>query len=128
MQLQPPHGQGNSKRLLEGQVGVEVSHWRAPGGRGCDQSPRPLGPAQVTYFGWMLGSSSWKPELNGRQCRGCSAKEQAMLGCKALKAWFTAGSPTCSHFAAEKTEAQREQVTLEKLDCVPPTLHSLQTP
>lgn len=50
-----------------------------------------------------------------------------MLGCKALKAWFTAGSLTCSHFTVEKTEAQREQLTPEKfLDSVPATLH--QTP
>ena len=39
VQLQPPHGQSNSKRLLEGWVGAEVSHQRAPGGQGCDQNP-----------------------------------------------------------------------------------------
>lgn len=39
VQLQLPHGQSNSKRLLEGWVGAEVSHQRAPGGQGCDQNP-----------------------------------------------------------------------------------------
>lgn len=61
VQLQPPHGQSNSKRLLEGWVGAEVSHQRAPGGQGCDQNPQPLGPGQVSHFGWTPGNASWKP-------------------------------------------------------------------
>lgn len=64
-QWQPPHGQGNSKRLLEGPVGVGVSHWRAPGGRGCDWNPQPLGPGQVSHFGWTPGSPPENQNLRG---------------------------------------------------------------